>query len=441
MSNIVLDIRTVFIILSVISFLLAGALILFSFINNHVFKGIIHIGIALLMVTGSYLLNGFQDKIPKEFSLVFSLSSFGIAFFLIFYGYSLFLKIAPKILYDILFLSFYISSITYFTINSNFGWRISLSSLMVLFYSLRIAYLSIFRTPNFGKIAYRIFGAAFSFFGIAFFSRVFLFFASDSHEATSYLSSGNSQAYFLVLVIIFTIVLSVYFIFLINLEILYMKDRFISILSHEVKNKFSAMLGLSELLLTSETKNRNEIYQHLFTASREGYDNLNNLLEWTKNRFGLYKISKEKFNLISICNTIISDYSAPANMKNILVSFNYTDKIIVNSDKTLNELIIRNLLSNAIKYTPKNGIIIIDLLAEKSKCHVSVKDSGKGMEPSVVSSILQNKSLGSVSGTNKERGTGVGLLLSKSFIELLGGKLSIRSNINEGTDIGYSLPI
>lgn len=441
MDNLLFDIRTIMITLSVISFLLAGTLLLFSAINNNLFKGINQIGYALLLLTGSYILNGFQDKIPKEISIVLSLMLYGFSFCLVFYGYSRFIKKSPNIIIDTAFLPLYVLATVYFTYVPNITWRITLVSMMVLFYAARISYVSLTQTPEYGKLAYKIFGVAFFLFGIGFATRIIVVIVSNVNSANSFLESGNNQAIFLLLVIIFTIILTIYFIFLINLELLYMKDRFISILSHEVKNKFSAMMGLSDLLISDDTQDKNKIFNHIYLASRDGYDNLNNLLEWTKNRFGINQIHKERFKLVELCNRIITDYSLQSETKNILITLNYKDKIELFSDIKINELVIRNLISNAIKFTPRNGIIIIDLVPSEKEIEIHVKDSGKGIDANVINSILSNKNPVSTRGTNKEEGTGLGLLLSKTFIEQIGGKMIVHSVPNEGSDIGYSLPM
>lgn len=440
MEDPLFDIRTLLITLSVISFLLAVTLLLFSAINNNLFKGVKQIGYGLILLMMSYVLNGLQDRIPIEISIVFSLTLYGLSFCLIFYGFSIFLKKKPRKIFDLVFMPLYIAAVVYFTYAPNILWRISLISVMVFFYSLRISCFSLVNTPAYGRLAYKTFGVVFLTFGVAFGSRIVVVLISGVNSTTSFLESGNNQAVFLLLVIVFTIILTIFLIFLINLELLYMKDRFISILSHEVKNKFSAILGLSELLIANDVEDKNRIYNHIFSASREGYDNLNNLLEWSKNRFGIQQIQVVRFNLAEICNKIISDYSLQSDLKNILVTLNSNEKIELESDIKINELILRNLVSNAVKFTPENGNIIIDLVQTNNEIEIQVKDSGKGISSSAIKHILSNKSPGSTKGTNMEEGSGIGLLLAKAFIEQLGGVLKIIAVPNKGSVIGYSLP-
>lgn len=132
-----------------------------------------------------------------------------------------------------------------------------------------------------------------------------------------------------------------------------------------------------------------------------------------------------------------------ADRKNIKIVTDLSTQISANLDADMFELVLRNLLSNAIKFTPKNGEINIGLEQFKNEVKISLSDTGKGFSPDQILQINTQESSQSFSsslGTNNEKGTGLGLVLSKTFVNLMNGSLSVKSKLGEGSTVQLSFP-
>lgn len=222
------------------------------------------------------------------------------------------------------------------------------------------------------------------------------------------------------------------------------KDRFISILAHDLRDPFSALFGLSDFLLESlDTLSKDEIKESIEmmrTSSQNTFNLLESLLDWSQNQQGLIALDPQPQNLKSLlresCETLIE----PARAKRIELNFELPESIILPLDKEVFKVITRNLLSNAIKFTRSGGKVTVSAKKESGSIVIRVQDNGIGMSKEKVESLFRIEKIQSSRGTSGEQGSGFGLLLCKEFIERHGGTLSVESQPDQGSCFTLQLP-
>jgi signal transduction histidine kinase len=220
------------------------------------------------------------------------------------------------------------------------------------------------------------------------------------------------------------------------------KDRFFSLLAHDLRSPLSTLSSYLNLLITSELLTREEIIdfaKKIQSSVENVVDMLDKLLNWAVTETGEWQMSPQNFNIDSSIEKASKLYREIANKKNITVDFSVGDNEVF-ADQNSIEVVIRNLLSNAIKYTPKNGSIIIKSETNNGDIMVSFKDNGVGMDKEVIDSLfsidIKNKS----KKRNNESGTGLGLILSKEFAEKNGGALHFESELEKGSTFYFTIP-
>lgn len=223
------------------------------------------------------------------------------------------------------------------------------------------------------------------------------------------------------------------------------KDNFFSIIAHDLRNPFHTILGASELLAhySSEMSSEEikETAQNIFRAANNVYNLLVNLLEWSRFQSGKIEVNKTLFNLCEIVNQVLELYSEQAERKKLAIHSQCDDTCNVYADKYMIESVVRNLVSNAIKFSPSGRSIELvcknlnDELAE-----FSVKDYGIGIPKEIQQKLFQIDSQISTRGTDQEKGTGLGLVLCKDFIEKNGGTISFESEPGKGSIFRVKIP-
>jgi len=230
------------------------------------------------------------------------------------------------------------------------------------------------------------------------------------------------------------------------------KDKFFSIVAHDLKNPFNAIIGFSELIINNieeYSKYQIESFVNVINKSSEkGYILLENLLEWSRSQSGKLKINKENFEISELIKENIDLISEKAEQKGVKLLFDNNNKYLINADKNMINTVVRNLLSNALKFTKEGGKIsiktkIIQNLKQKGKnCFmVEVSDTGVGVENDDINKIFDIEYGISKKGTNSEKGTGLGLVLCKDFIEKNNGKIWAESELNKGSSFFFTLPL
>jgi signal transduction histidine kinase len=223
-----------------------------------------------------------------------------------------------------------------------------------------------------------------------------------------------------------------------------MKDIFFGIIAHDLKNPFQSILGTTSLLLKEiDNLSKDEIRRMIETLEKSGqqtYRLLENLLYWSLSQTGRIKFTPERVNLSEIANETIALLSSSAASKSISINFNTNEGFFSFCDIEMIKLVFRNLVTNGIKYSLEGGSVNIDLKRNDGYIEISVSDNGIGMSSEIKNNLITIDSHSSTPGTNGEKGTGLGLILCKEFVEKNKGRLTIESEIGCGSKFIFTLP-
>jgi two-component system sensor histidine kinase/response regulator len=223
------------------------------------------------------------------------------------------------------------------------------------------------------------------------------------------------------------------------------KDKFFSILAHDLKSPLSAFLGATQIL-TEEIQNMTlEKIKEIAISMKESASNifglLENLLEWSRLKRGMMGFTPETFNMKQIITASIGVLTESARKKEITIDYSLPEDIIINADLHMFETVIRNLVSNSIKFTPKYGAIIISAtITEDNNTEVKISDTGIGMDKELISRLFLLNEKTSRKGTEGEPSTGLGLLLCNEFIEKHRGKIWVESESGKGSTFCFIIP-
>lgn len=223
------------------------------------------------------------------------------------------------------------------------------------------------------------------------------------------------------------------------------KDNFFSIIAHDLRNPFHTILGASELLANySDQMSQEEIREtalNIYRSASNVYNLLVNLLEWSRFQTGKIEVNKVQFDLCEIVEQVIELYSDTLKNKNQLLTNNFDKNCYVFADKYMIESVVRNLISNAIKFTPPGGKIELSCKnIDEDRVEFSVKDNGIGISQEIQQKLFQLDAHISTKGTEQEKGTGLGLILCKDFIEKNDGTISFESEAGKGSLFRITVP-
>lgn len=222
------------------------------------------------------------------------------------------------------------------------------------------------------------------------------------------------------------------------------KDKLFSIIAHDLKSPFNAILGLSELLANNLSEyTKAEIVDLANGINQSGqnvYKLLENLLEWAMTQTGSTTFKPEPLLLNTIVNEVIGLTSGSSLAKDLQIINETSERIYVNADRNMLLTILRNLVTNAIKYSHKSDTIKIKAVDNEDEVHVSIVDNGIGIEGDKIEKLFKIKEKISMPGTANEKGTGLGLILCKEFIERHDGKIWVESKYGEGCKFHFTLP-
>ncbi|OQY05036.1 MAG: hypothetical protein B6I20_01945 [Bacteroidetes bacterium 4572_117] len=224
------------------------------------------------------------------------------------------------------------------------------------------------------------------------------------------------------------------------------KDKFFSIISHDLKSPFNAILGFSKILLRKhkeyDDEKREEVINLVNKSAKNAFKLLENLLTWSLSQSGKMAFMPEKLHLKILLHEAIFELQAVADKKGIQVFEKVSDDELIYADNNLITTILRNLISNAIKFTNKNGIVVI--ASEKQKgddfVKISVTDTGVGIPKDTIDGLFGIDKNTSTEGTENETGTGLGLILCKEFTEKHGGEIWVESEIGKGSSFYFTIP-
>jgi signal transduction histidine kinase/ligand-binding sensor domain-containing protein len=224
------------------------------------------------------------------------------------------------------------------------------------------------------------------------------------------------------------------------------KDKFLSIVAHDLINPFNSIMGFSDVLLSNynnmNDNHRIETIEIINNASNELFDLLDNLLQWSRSERGLLEFTPQKTDLKSAIDKSISLVNLSSKIKNINIEKHLPlNKCITIADERMLNTVLRNLLSNAIKFTPNGGQIIVAIEQSNNQYSISIIDNGIGISAENIEKLLEKNIKFTTSGTNNEKGTGLGLVLVKELIEKQNGTLKVESTEGKGSTFTFSLPV
>lgn len=223
------------------------------------------------------------------------------------------------------------------------------------------------------------------------------------------------------------------------------KDKFFSIIAHDLKNPIGAFKNVLELLSESyddlSKEELIEFIEPLKDSAKQLFNLLENLLLWSRTQTGRIAKNPEKFNLYELIKQNINLLKLQAENKNITLTYEGSDQIEVFADMNMITTVVRNLINNAIKFTPNGGRITITTTRQNDFAIVCIADTGIGMSLEDQQKLFRLDSHFTSLGTNNEKGTGLGLIICKEFVEANGGKIWTESKEGKGSKFYFSIPL
>ena len=223
------------------------------------------------------------------------------------------------------------------------------------------------------------------------------------------------------------------------------KDKFFSIMAHDLRSPFAAFLGLTQMMVQDLPSMKLDNIQEIALLMRDSASNLHrlleNLLQWSRLQQGMVAFDPHYFLLVEKVTSSLRPVMEIASNKGVEIVVNVPDGMFVLADENMLESTIRNLVTNAVKFTDKGGKIFISARAEnQGAVQISVKDTGIGMSEKILENLFRIDELNCRPGTNGEPSTGLGLILCKDFIERHGGKIWAESTEFMGSTFHILLP-
>ncbi len=223
------------------------------------------------------------------------------------------------------------------------------------------------------------------------------------------------------------------------------KDKFFSIIAHDLKNPFNTLLGFSELMINNldayDRKQISEFINIIHSTSKNAYSLLENLLEWSRTQAGRIELKPERIDLFILVEENISLLNGIANNKDIKLVNEVNKDTVAFADKNMINTVIRNLLTNALKYTSKRGTVKVSSETDDDRTVIKVTDTGVGIQEENLEKLFRIDVNYSTRGTEDEAGTGLGLILCKEFIQRNKGEIGVRSTFGIGSEFFFSLPV
>lgn len=223
------------------------------------------------------------------------------------------------------------------------------------------------------------------------------------------------------------------------------KDKFFSIIAHDLRNPFHAVAGFSDILLRGHPNTPAEKVKNFLTlinrSAANGNALLENLLQWSRAQTGHISFDPTQLVLNDVVFDLLSLLDADLQHKNLTIVEDIEPATIVFADENMLLTILRNLVSNAIKFTHEGGQITISAIGIESAVEVTIADTGVGISPENIKLLFNIESNISTKGTAMESGTGLGLILCKEFVVRNGGKIWVESELGKGSKFKFTLPL
>ncbi len=222
------------------------------------------------------------------------------------------------------------------------------------------------------------------------------------------------------------------------------KDKFFSIIAHDLRNPFNAIIGLTDILLINldnvDIQKLQKTLENIKGSSQQAHELLENLLLWARSQTGTISFRPEPVDLKLQAEESIELVSVQAARKNITIIADFNTPGLINGDINMMNTILRNLLTNALKFTPRNGEVHVGIFQNNGFCILSIKDNGIGIPAEKLKHLFSIDTAHKTKGTDQEPGTGLGLILCKEFIEKHGGRLEVESEVGKGSEFRVMIP-
>lgn len=222
------------------------------------------------------------------------------------------------------------------------------------------------------------------------------------------------------------------------------KNRFFSIIAHDLKNPFTILTGFTEFLYENydsfTEEKRKSIIKTIYETSEDTYQLLENLLSWSRTQTNTMPYNPVSFDIAEVLDESLIIINKQAEMKNIIVKSDYATGWVI-ADMDMIKTVVRNLLTNAVKFTRKKGSVTIRTQKEESFVRVSIIDTGVGISEEKVKYLFHIDKNNSTKGTDNESGTGLGLILCAEFIAINKGNIYVESEVDKGSTFSFTLPV
>ncbi|MDP3682425.1 MAG: tetratricopeptide repeat-containing sensor histidine kinase, partial [Ignavibacteria bacterium] len=225
-----------------------------------------------------------------------------------------------------------------------------------------------------------------------------------------------------------------------------MKDTFLRIIAHDLRAPFNAIFGLTDILLEDykslSEEEKHQFIEHIANASKQSYQLLENLLLWARTNTGRMDFNPQECKLKTLIDETVLLLGPTAKNKNIQIIPVVPEELKLTADTEMLKTVFRNLISNSVKFTnEQDGIIKINATGDEHEIRLEISDNGVGMPEDVQKNLFRIDKSISTKGTKGEKGTGLGLLLCKEFIDKHHGSITVQSKLNGGTKFIIELPV
>lgn len=225
------------------------------------------------------------------------------------------------------------------------------------------------------------------------------------------------------------------------------RTKYLSVISHDLRAPFHGILGCIDILMNEpESLNeidKNKLIEYVYDTSHSTYTLLENLLNWSMSEGGRFYLKKIHFRVGDVVQMVLDLLCASSYKKQIKIECHLEAGLYVYADINMVTSILQNLVSNALKFTLNgaNKKITIQTVSEDGQVKINIKDEGIGLTATQLEKLFQEESISTTLGTKGEKGTGLGLVLCKRFVEMNDGEISIASVLNEGTTFTLKFPL
>lgn len=223
------------------------------------------------------------------------------------------------------------------------------------------------------------------------------------------------------------------------------KDKFFSIIAHDLKSPFNALMGLSEIIIENwddmSDHEKIDFIKNIHSSSKNTFNLLQNLLEWSRSQTGRVKVNATNFLPNHVIHENVNVLYQHADNKSITLKISVPEKYRCFADKNMISTVFRNLISNSIKFTNNEGLIEISVTQKEDFLEFCIADNGIGMSEKTLNNLFNITEKVQRVGTANETGTGLGLMLCKEFIEKNGGTIFVESKPERGSQFYFTIPV